>query len=252
MKKKIDVCISPDLLNLYDIRDKVVVVVDILRATSCMTTAIAHGVKSITPVATLEECKKLQAEGYIAAAERDGKMAQGFDLGNSPFSYMSAQLKGRQIALTTTNGTVAITRSRHAHQVIVGSFLNLSAVIDYLKSQNRNVLISCAGWKGKFNLEDTLYAGALVSGLKDDFESGCDAPIAAESLYDTARSNLFEFLSNSSHVNRLRRLNIQKDIDFCLNIDEYKVIPVLKDGQIVEMGTERIVSQKSAGPKSKY
>src|SRR5690606_28130478 len=104
----------PGLVDLYDVKGKVVVVIDILRATSCMTTAIAHGVKSLIPVATLEECKTLQQNGYIAAAERDGKMADGFDLGNSPFSYMEKPLAGKTIAVTTTNGTQAIVKSREA------------------------------------------------------------------------------------------------------------------------------------------
>src|SRR6478736_2791639 len=147
--KKIEVCFTPELVHVYGVKGKVVVVIDILRATSCMTTAIAHGVKSLIPVASLAECKALQNQGYIAAAERDGKKEDGFDIGNSPFSYMEKEVVGKTIAVTTTNGTQAISKSLAAKEIIIGSFLNRSAVVNYLKSQPHDVLLLCAGWKGK-------------------------------------------------------------------------------------------------------
>src|SRR5688572_30244568 len=163
--KTIDVCLSPDLMHLYDVRDKTVVVIDILRATSCMTTAFAHGINSITPFAQLEDCLAMKAKGYFTAGERDGKKVDGFDLGNSPFEYQSPHLKGQKIAFTTTNGTQAIVKSLGAREVIIGSFLNLSAVADHLKNSTENILVVCSGWKGRVNLEDTLFAGAVVDKL---------------------------------------------------------------------------------------
>jgi len=233
--KKIEVCFTPSLIELYNLDKKVVVVVDILRATSCMTTAMANGVKSIIPVATIEECFSLRNKGFIAAAERDGKMADGFDLGNSPFSYMDKALQGKTIAVTTTNGTLAITKSKKAEQVIVGSFLNKSAVANYLASQPNDVIILCAGWKGKTNIEDTLFAGALVDALKDSFTSEDDSTCVALTLYNTAKDDMLSFIAQSSHVRRLKRLNIHKDIEFCLKEDVYNVIPVLKDNMLVPM-----------------
>jgi 2-phosphosulfolactate phosphatase len=96
--KKIDVCLSPDLMHLYQTNHRSVVVVDILRATSCMTTAFAFGIKSITPFASLEDCRAMKAQGYFTSGERDGKKVEGFDLGNSPFEYMAENLKGQRIA----------------------------------------------------------------------------------------------------------------------------------------------------------
>lgn len=232
MKRSIDVCLSPDLMHLYHVQDHTVVVVDILRATSCMTTAFAHEIHSITPFAQLTECLALKAEGYLTAGERDGKKVEGFDLGNSPFEYMNPGLKGRMIAFTTTNGTQAIAKSIGAREIIIGSFLNLSAVVNYLRHVGNNVLIVCSGWKGKVNLEDTVFAGALVEHLKNDFESACDAPVIAQRLYTQARPDLKEFLKDSSHIKRLQRLNIQKDIDFCLTEDEYDVVPVIREKRI--------------------
>jgi 2-phosphosulfolactate phosphatase len=219
-------------MHLYQVHDQTVVVVDILRATSCMTTAFAHHIHSITPLAKLPDCLALKGEGYLTAGERDGKKVEGFDLGNSPFEYMDPQLKGKKIAFTTTNGTQAIAKSIGAHDIIIGSFLNLSAVVQYLRKAPNNVLIVCSGWKGKVNLEDTVFAGALVENLKNDFDHACDAPMIAQRLYASARNDLKEFLKDSSHIKRLQRLNIQKDIDFCLTEDQYDVVPVIRENRI--------------------
>mgnify|MGYP006284725537 CR=1 FL=1 len=234
--RKIDVCLSPDLIELYDLTGKVVVVVDILRATSCMTTGIAHGVNSIKPVATLAECQELQFKGYTAAAERNGKKVDGFDLGNSPFDYMDEELRGKDIAVTTTNGTLAITKSMDAEQVIIGSFLNFSAIINYLKRIKHDVVIHCAGWKGKVNMEDSLYAGAVVDALNGQMDYACDAPKIVHSLYLQAKGNMLDFMQNSSHAKRLTKLSIQRDIEYCLKFDEFKNIPVLKGDHLMKMG----------------
>lgn len=228
--KTIDVCLSPELMHLYNVHDKTVVVVDILRATSCMTTALAHGIESITPFAKLDDCLALRGKGYFAAGERDGKKVDGFDLGNSPFEYMNPELKGKKIAFTTTNGTQAIAKSEGAKEIIIGSFLNLSSVVKYIINSENNVLVVCAGWKGKVNLEDTLFAGALVEKLKNHIEPDCDAPLAAKQLYNLSKGNMVKFLSTSSHVKRLAKLNIHKDIEFCLTPDQYQAVPVLKAG----------------------
>jgi 2-phosphosulfolactate phosphatase len=230
--KTIDVCLSPDLMHLYNVQDRTIVVVDILRATSCMTTAFAHGIESIMPFAKLEDCLAKKSEGYFTAGERDGKKVEGCDLGNSPFEYMNPELRGKKIAFTTTNGTQAIAKSEGAKEILIGSFLNLSTVVDYLRGSSNNVLIVCAGWKGKVNLEDTLFAGAVVELLKDNIEPDCDAPLMAQHLYITAESDLVGFLKNSSHVKRLARLNIFKDIEFCLTPDQYNVLPILKEGTL--------------------
>src|SRR5882672_414292 len=139
--KTIDVCVSPELMHLYDLRDRTVVVVDILRATSCMVTAFAHGALSITPFANLNDCRAMKVKGYLTSGERNGETVPGFDKGNSPFEYMGDQVAGRQIAFTTTNGTQAIEKAKHARQVIIGSFLNLTTVTRYLLLTEPNILI---------------------------------------------------------------------------------------------------------------
>jgi len=231
--KTIDVCVSPDLMHLYNVSDRTVVVVDIFRATSCMVTAFGHGVESITPFASLNSCLAMKAKNYITAGERDGKKVDGFDKGNSPFEYMGDKVKGKKIAFTTTNGTQAIEKAKGAQKIIIGSFLNLSSVAKYLLFGENSVLVVCAGWKGKVNLEDTLFAGAVVERLKNHIEPDCDAPLIAQRLYNQAKDNMVEFLQDSSHVKRLNRLNIYKDIEFCLTPDQFNVLPRLKDGVLV-------------------
>ncbi|MDI9879017.1 2-phosphosulfolactate phosphatase [Flectobacillus longus] len=233
--KTIDVCLTPELLHLHNIENSIVVVVDIFRATSCMTTAFANGVGAIIPVATIDECVAYQRQGYLAAAERDGKTPEGFDFDNSPFSYMVDKVKDATICVTTTNGTLAITKSKSAVKVMVGSFLNLGALATYLKDQQYDVLILCAGWKGKPNLEDTLFAGALVERLKEEFMIEEDSALMALRQYQNAKDDLLSYVASSSHVRRLQRLGIQKDIAYCLQHDLYDVLPVLRGNALVNM-----------------
>jgi len=228
--KTIDVCVSPELMHLYDVQNSTVVIVDILRATSCMVTAFAHGAASITPFSSTEECRRMKLKGYITSGERNGEKVPGFDKGNSPFEYTGDQVTGQKIAFTTTNGTQAIDKAKEAKQIIIGSFLNVTSVSRYLLLSEHNILVVCAGWKGKVNLEDTLFAGALVENLRNHIEPDCDAPLVAQHLYNLAKADMVKFLRNSSHVKRLNRLNIVKDIEFCLTPDLYSVLPILKNG----------------------
>jgi 2-phosphosulfolactate phosphatase len=220
------------MTHLYELGDRAVVVVDILRATSCMVTAFAHGVDHIIPFANLENCKAMKLHGYITSGERNGEKVSGFDKGNSPFEYMDG-MKGCKLAFTTTNGTEAIDRSRGAGEILIGSFLNLTSIANYLITNDRNVLILCAGWKGKVNLEDSIFAGALVNKISKEIRPECDAPMAAAHLYNAAKADILKFMSNASHVQRLKRLDITKDIEFCFTPDQYDVVPFLDGEKLV-------------------
>ena len=228
----IEVCFSPALINLFDCTDSIVVIIDVLRATSSICVAFAHGAECIIPLATIEESFVYQKQGYLAAGERNGEMIEGFDMGNSPFSFMEDRIKGSKIALTTTNGTQAINAVKNAHQIVIGSFLNLNALCNWLTDQNKNVMVLCSGFKNKFNLEDTLCAGAIVHKLRptNNLTIDCDSALASEYLYLKAKDDLFEFLKNSSHRKRLHKLHIDSDIKYCLTPDYCKVIPIMKDG----------------------
>jgi 2-phosphosulfolactate phosphatase len=233
MPNKIYTVLSPMLLQLIDVKDKTVVVIDILRATSSICVAFAHGAGRIIPVATPEECKTYASKGFICAAERDGKPVEGFDIGNSPFSYMADSMKGASIALTTTNGTQAVNLSKGAAKVAIGSFLNLKAICDFLIKENRDAVLLCSGWKNSFNLEDTLFAGAVASGLEGKFRLGDDAGIAAKDLYRHAVKDMNAYLALSSHAHRFAALGITEDIRFCLQEDIYDIVPVLEGDFLV-------------------
>ncbi|EMR02093.1 2-phosphosulfolactate phosphatase [Cesiribacter andamanensis] len=234
MNRQIDVCLSPELLNLYELEGRIVVVIDVLRATSCMVTGLAEGVESIHPVATLDQCLQLAGSGYLTAAERGGEQVAGFDLGNSPRAYLNGAFAGRKVAITTTNGTLAITKSApFAKQVLIGAFLNLNALAEYLRQQPEDVVLLCAGWKGKVNMEDTLFAGALISELEATHTLCCDAPLVSKTLYQAVKEDLFGYLMQSSHAQRLSKFGVEEDIRFCLQADQYGVIPVLKGEELV-------------------
>ncbi len=230
---KVEVCLTPSLIDQHELAGKIVVVVDIFRATSCMVSGLANGIKSITPVAEVNQCLDLMREGYIGAGERGGQKIDEFDIGNSPYSYLDEELKGKKIAVTTTNGTLAIHKSLDADQIIIGAFLNLTAVSDYIKSHQKDVVIHCAGWKGTPNLEDTAFAGALIAQLENYCEIVNDGAMMALALYQQYQGNLYESLLQSAHAKRLANFGIQKDLKFCTTIDEFDIVPVLQGRELV-------------------
>jgi 2-phosphosulfolactate phosphatase len=217
--------LSPALLPQYDLKGKTVVVIDILRATSSICVGFNSGVTLFRPVAHPEQALVLELDGFIAAAERNGQKLEGFSMGNSPFDYLNTDLNGKQVAITTTNGTRCLHLSYEAAEIIIGSFLNLQAVADYCKKQNRDVIAFCAGWKDKFNLEDTLFAGALAQLLQSDFVIECDSTLAAIDLFDKAKTDLSGYIKKASHAQRFERLGIEKDIDFCMQQSIYNIVP---------------------------
>jgi 2-phosphosulfolactate phosphatase len=236
MQRKIEVCLTPALLGLYEIENSIVVVIDILRATSSIVYGIDNGARAIIPVAQVDDCLSYSQHGYLLAAERNGSVVDGYDFGNSPFSYTKEQVSGKTIVLTTTNGTKALHMARsRAKQVVVGSFLNLRALSDWLKTQPHDVLLLCAGWKDQFNLEDTLFAGAVVNQVRAHFDEFDDSSIAAEDLYLMAKDDLRSYISKSSHSHRLAALNIERDVQFCLQLNICEAIPVLIGDDLVRM-----------------
>ncbi|QJX45783.1 2-phosphosulfolactate phosphatase [Hymenobacter taeanensis] len=232
----LDICFSPELLPLYDLNGRVAVVVDILRASSSIVTALAQGVTHLVPFSELEPCREMASQGYLTAAERDGRQAENVDLGNSPFGYLDGMVpvRGRSVAITTTNGTRALHLSAAAEHVVLGAFLNLGAVADFVRRQQQDVVVVCAGWKGKFCLEDTLFGGALAQRLAQEFDvTSSDATLAALDLWQAAQPDVAAYLLKSAHVRRLNSLESHKDMAFCVQQDTYDLVPVFRDGRIV-------------------
>ena len=231
--------LSPALLHLYDVSSSVVVIIDVLRATSTIATALHNGAKNIIPVDSVAECIRLGKQiASITAGERDGLIAEGLSHGNSPFEYPPEFIGGKTLVLTTTNGTklLHMALEKGAKGVITGSFPNLSAVCDYLIAMKMPVLLGCAAWKDRMNIEDTLFAGAIISRIKHHFHINCDSSQIAEIMYNDAKADLYEFMKskNASHYHRLSRLGLEKDIQYCLTTDVANVLCLYEGGKLVK------------------
>jgi 2-phosphosulfolactate phosphatase len=231
-------CLSPALLHLYNLKNAVVVIIDVFRATSTIASVLHNGAKCIIPVDTvpkaIEISKRIDA---IAAGERDGKIADGLQHGNSPLEYSREFIGGKTLVLTTTNGTklLHMALDNNADTIISGSFPNLTSVCKFLMAQNKNVVLGCAGWKDRYNLEDTLFAGAVISNIKEHFTIHCDSSLTAELLYEKHKDNLVAFAPNLTHYHRLvDRFGLIEDIRFCLTPDVADVLVVYEDGKLVK------------------
>ena len=171
-KPTLHTCLSPALLNQYDISNSIVVIIDVFRATSTIASALRNGAECIIPVDEVAKAIDISKKiGGIDAGERDGQIAEGLQHGNSPLEYSPEFIGGKTLVLTTTNGTklLYMALEKNADTIITGSFPNLSSVCNYLLKENKNVLLGCAGWKDRFNIEDTLFAGAVISRIKENY-----------------------------------------------------------------------------------
>ena len=234
--RKVEVVFSPALFPVYfDNNDCIVVVIDVFRATSAICAAFESGVDSLIPVATLEEAIEYKQKGFKVGAERNAEIVEGFDFGNSPLTFKDGKFKNESLVLTTTNGTKALEMAKTANKVVIGAFTNLTALCDYVEQEDKDVLLLCAGWKDRFNLEDTLFAGAVAQKISQNlrFSNLSDSTIAAINIYDSAKDDLFGFLGESSHRKRLSRLNMEEDIIYCLTKDKSDIVPVLEGNVLV-------------------
>lgn len=234
-KLRLETCLSPAMYSKHANDDNIVVVVDILRATSTICTALHNGVKRIIPVSTVEEAKAKKDEGYIVASERDGYVLDFADFGNSPFNFTADKVKDKEIVYSTTNGTRCIHMAAHSKAVVVGSFLNLTALANWLIEQDSPVLIFCASWKDRFSLEDTVFAGALAEKLLESgkFETICDAVTASLDLWSLASPDLNGYIQKAAQKGRLAAKGLDDCIEFCHQPDFTSVIPVFADGDLV-------------------
>lgn len=235
-KPSVEVCLSPALLNLFDVKNSIVVIIDVLRATSTICTALYNGAARVIPVSSVAECISIgEQTGGITAGERDGRVAEGLVHGNSPFEYPREFIENKTLVLTTTNGTKLLHMAKDAAEIITGSFPNLSAVCDYLIAQGKPVLLGCAGWKDRVNMEDTLFAGAVVSRIRTHFSVDCDSALMAEGLYNTYQNSIQEVMQQASHYKRLAKYGLENDIRYCLTPDGANVLPIYRNGELVKL-----------------
>lgn len=236
-RKKVEVCFTPDEYDYFKGNFEIVVVIDVLRATSTICSAFAQGVSAVIPVASVEEAFEYQKKGYLIGGERNGKKIDGFDFSNSPFSFQKINTENLEIVLTTTNGTRALDIAKEAEKVVIGSFLNLDYLTTWLIEQNKNVLCLCSGWHGRFNLEDSICAGAIAEALllSGKYTSDEDSSVGAKYLFDSAKRSYFGFLKMSSHRRRLKNMNLNEDVKYCLTPNLIPVIPYLNAGKLIKL-----------------
>lgn len=236
-KNRLEVCLSPAIYSKHADDKNIVVIVDVLRATSSICAAIHNGVKGLIPVATVDEAREMKQRGYLVASERDGYVLDFADFGNSPFNFTPEIVRGREIAYSTTNGTRCIHMASHSKAVVIGSFLNISSLAKWLIQQEAPVLIFCASWKDRFSLEDTVFAGALAERLiqSGNFESICDAVTASIDLWSLAKSDLYGYIQKSAQKSRLASKGLDDCIEFCLTADQTEVIPSFQEDRLIDI-----------------
>ncbi len=236
-KPNLHTLLSPRLLDIYDVTNSVVVIIDVFRATSTIATALYNGAAKIIPVDAVDKCIAIGKEtpNSITAGERDGKVIEGLQHGNSPAEYPRSFIEGKTLVLTTTNGTklLHMALQKGASEVITGSFPNLNAVCNYLINQHKNVYLGCSAWKDRFNLEDTLFAGAVINKVREHFTIHCDSSLMAEQMYHLHKDDMKQFARLTTHWHRLSLYGLEKDLEYCVTENVADILPVYRDGCLI-------------------
>lgn len=239
---RIEVIFSPALYETRTLQSGfLTVVVDVLRATTAFCAAFDAGVESLLPVAELDELRILKSQGYLTAAEREGKKIDFADFGNSPVLFRQSELKGKKLAYSTTNGTRAIDLAKPNGTLVIASFSNLEAVTAWLINQQKDILILCSGWKDSLSLEDSVCAGALTTGLINSarYAVGSDSANIAVELWNKSRNDLQSYCSKGSHFQRLEKLGLIDDLSFCFKLNTSTAVPVWNGEYIVDLNRIR-------------
>ncbi|HAV23061.1 MAG: hypothetical protein A2X67_06790 [Ignavibacteria bacterium GWA2_55_11] len=241
---RIDVSFSSNHLDELQLRDRNVVVVDVLRASTTVATALANGSREIIPVASIESAVKISGslfgEVTLRGGERNGKIIEGFNLGNSPREYTEATVRGKSIIFCTTNGSVAMSRSRYARRLVVGGFVNMSAVVNFIKEEQSDFLIICAGKSNglrSFSIEDAVCAGMMISELTKDKGQDVeltDSSRAAIALFKTFGRSILKMLKTSDHGQYLEEIGMGEDLKICAEIDSIPVLP-FQQGTVIKL-----------------
>ena len=249
---RLDVSFTPEPFEELQLRDKHVVVIDVLRASTTITAALANGAREIIPVASVESAVKISGslfgEVTLRGGERNGKMIEGFNLGNSPTEYSAATVKGKSIIYCTTNGSVAMSKSRYARSLLVASFVNMSTVANALAERGEDMLLMCAGnlsAPGHFSLEDAVCAGMIIHRLEQNGASNLvltDGSRAALALYKAHGRSPLKMLRTSDHGVHLTEIGFGDDLKVCAAVDSVPVLPTLH-GTSIKLRTEEARSE---------
>ncbi|MBI5471087.1 MAG: 2-phosphosulfolactate phosphatase [Ignavibacteriae bacterium] len=245
---RVELFFTPHHIDELYLREKTVVVIDVLRASTTIARALSNGAKEIIPVTTVESAMKivgnLSGDVTLLGGERNGKMIEGFHLGNSPLEYTEDRVKGKSIVFSSTNGSQALAKARHAKELVVCGFVNMSAVAEFLLATGSDVTILCSGRAGNFSIEDTVCAGMLITKLSEAsgkvIECG-DAGSAAMTLYKNAAKSIVKMLARSQHGQYLKEIGFVDDLRVCAEVDSVPVLPQLV-GNVVKLKTAEKVS----------
>jgi 2-phosphosulfolactate phosphatase len=230
-KRNLEICLTPAIFNRFENSEAIVVIIDILRASSAICTAFSNGAVTIIPVAEIHEAKDYKNKGYLVAAERDGYVLDFADFGNSPFNFTRERVEGKTIVYSTTNGTRIIDLASSSYMTVIGAFINISVLTEWLVKQDHDVILFCAGWKDKINLEDTICAGAIAKMLLDSssFTTICDSVHAATDLWKLAADDPLNYIEKAAQHSRLRSKGLDDCIEYCMTFDLTRSIPVLQN-----------------------
>ena len=235
----LEVVFTPEEIKNRRLSDKLIVVIDVLRASSTIITALAYGCRGLVPILSPEQAKEkaqqFKKEEVLLGGEREGRKIKGFDLGNSPREYQKEIVEDRIIIFSTTNGVKTLERIRGAFRIIIASFLNLQATFNYCSKFQGDILLACAGKEGYFSLEDTVCAGKLINSLRDIYSDTCqeaDANLTAQVLYKKFGNNILEMLRKSQHGQYLESIGLRKDLEFCSQLDIFNIVPIFRDSLI--------------------
>jgi 2-phosphosulfolactate phosphatase len=235
--RNLEICLTPAIFNRFENSEAIVVIIDVLRASSAICTAFSNGAVTIIPVAEIHEAKDYKNKGYLVAAERDGYVLDFADFGNSPFNFTRDRVEGKTIVYSTTNGTRIIDLASSSYMTVIGAFINISVLTEWLVKQDRDVILFCAGWKDKINLEDTICAGAIGKILLDSssFTTICDSVHAATDLWKLAADDPLNYIEKAAQRSRLRSKGLDDCIDYCMTFDLTRSIPFLHNNLLKNM-----------------
>lgn len=245
---RVDVFLTPQEVSPGDVAGRVVAIVDVLRASTTIATALENGARAVVPLASSEEVisrsKSLGAGAAKLAGERKMQAIPGFDLGNSPLEFKRESVEGKTILMSTTNGTLAVLAVQGARDVVIASYVNFSAALSMLSAALRggtDVAVVCAGQDRHFALEDTACAGLFVRHLIDkqasaEFNDAAQAAMLIDKKFGGSLKKLFK---TSTHGVALSEAGFADDLVACAKVDSIPVIPVYQDRQITKLGPER-------------
>lgn len=232
---RIEVVPTVDEIKLEQICNRTVVMLDVFRSSSTILTALAQGFESVIPVETIGQAYSLRSANHLLAGERHCKKIADFDFNNSPSEIARGHYQQKHLVITTTNGTRAIQKAERSAQLLIGAFLNATACIKKAMANKADITLYCAGTRQEFALEDGLAAGYMIHQAKK-FAShvvACDLGEVLEGSYLQYADQLPQRLMQSTTGKRLVHYHFQDDLQFCSQVDLYRIVPVVKDRRIL-------------------